>query len=187
MPHHAGDAQTQNEEPLLSAHVSTADGVARAIDRACAIGCTAMQIFVKNNMQWFAKPLGAAEVRAFRESASLRGRVRFGNEEGIKRTFAQFEKLIGLKRLAAIRMNDSKAAAVGEDRHEHIGKGKIGLDAFGTIMREPRFRKHISQSHRDTQGPGYGRGYRRSRYAALALARIRACMKGRRRFWNAWS
>ena len=26
------------------------------------------------------------------------------------------------------------------DRHEHIGKGKIGLDAFRYIMREPRFR-----------------------------------------------
>ena len=58
---------SQDEEPLLGAHVSTAGGVASAIDRACAIGCTAMQIFVKNNMQWFARPLGAAEVRAFRE------------------------------------------------------------------------------------------------------------------------
>jgi deoxyribonuclease-4 len=57
----------RDEEPLLGAHVSTAGGVACAIDRARAIGCTAMQIFVKNNMQWFAKPLDAAEVRAFRE------------------------------------------------------------------------------------------------------------------------
>ena len=38
-------------------------------------------------------------------------------------------------------MNDSKAAAGSRvDRHEHIGKGKIGLDAFRYIMREPRFR-----------------------------------------------
>ena len=57
------------------------------------------------------------------------------------RTFAQFNKLIGFKRLAAIHMNDSKAAAGSRvDRHEHIGKGKIGLDAFRYIMREPRFR-----------------------------------------------
>ena len=57
------------------------------------------------------------------------------------RTFAQFKKLIGFKRLAAIHMNDSKAAAGSRvDRHEHIGKGKIGLDAFRYIMREPRFR-----------------------------------------------
>ena len=57
------------------------------------------------------------------------------------RTFAQFNRLIGFKRLAAIHMNDSKAAAGSRvDRHEHIGKGKIGLDAFRYIMREPRFR-----------------------------------------------
>ena len=57
------------------------------------------------------------------------------------RTFAQFKRLIGFKRLAAIHMNDSKAAAGSHvDRHEHIGKGKIGLDAFRYIMREPRFR-----------------------------------------------
>jgi deoxyribonuclease-4 len=51
----------------VGAPVSTAGGVVSAIDRACTIGCTAMQIFVKNNMQRFAKPLGAAEVRAVRE------------------------------------------------------------------------------------------------------------------------
>src|SRR5277367_4257012 len=51
---------------LLGAHVSTSGGCAMAIDRAVSIGCTAMQIFVKNNMQWFAAPLPAAEAGAFR-------------------------------------------------------------------------------------------------------------------------
>jgi hypothetical protein len=64
------------DDDLLGAHVSTAGGVASAIDRACAIGCAGMQIFVKNNMQWFAKPLGAAEARGFREHP-LRGSLRF--------------------------------------------------------------------------------------------------------------
>jgi deoxyribonuclease-4 len=64
-----------------------------------------------------------------------------GSDEGVTRTFALFKKLIGFERLAAIHMNDSKAAAGSRvDRHEHIGKGKIGLDAFRYIMREPRFR-----------------------------------------------
>ncbi len=36
----------------------------KAIDRALAVGCTAMQIFVKNNMQWFATPFGEKEIRA---------------------------------------------------------------------------------------------------------------------------
>src|SRR5438105_14658907 len=52
---------------LLGAHMSIAGGAHMAIERACSIQCTAMQIFVKNNMQWFARPLSAEEVRAFLE------------------------------------------------------------------------------------------------------------------------
>jgi deoxyribonuclease-4 len=53
---------------LLGAHVSIAGGVDKAIDRALTIGATAMQIFVKNNMQWFAAaPFADAELRAFHE------------------------------------------------------------------------------------------------------------------------
>jgi deoxyribonuclease-4 len=44
--------------------------------------------------------------------------------------------------LAALPLNDSKTARGSRvDRHEHIGKGKIGLAAFRFIMRDPRFRK----------------------------------------------
>jgi deoxyribonuclease-4 len=50
---------------LLGAHMSIAGGVQMAIERACSINCTAMQIFVKNNMQWFARPLSPDEIRAF--------------------------------------------------------------------------------------------------------------------------
>ena len=256
----------RDKRPLLGAHVSTRGGIASAIERACAIGCTAMQIFVKNNMQWFAKPLDSTEIKAFREHPlrpslrcvfghsgylinlaasnaafhqfsmrSLReelvranqlglpflvlhpgahmgrgieaglekvvasldavcdlvptGETRIAlettagqgsslgrtfeelafildscreperfcvcidtahlfaagydlaSDAGITRTFAQFKRLIGFRQLAAIHMNDSKAEAGSRvDRHEHIGKGKIGLNAFRFIMRDPRFR-----------------------------------------------
>jgi deoxyribonuclease-4 len=50
---------------LLGAHMSIAGGLQMAIERACSINCTAMQIFVKNNMQWFARPLSTDEIRAF--------------------------------------------------------------------------------------------------------------------------
>jgi len=50
--------------------------------------------------------------------------------------------VIGLERLAALHLNDSKTAPGSRvDRHEHIGKGKIGLDAFRFIMRDRRFKK----------------------------------------------
>ena len=45
--------------------MSISGGVSMAIERARSIDCTAMQIFVKNNMQWFARPLSRMEIRAF--------------------------------------------------------------------------------------------------------------------------
>ena len=42
----------------------------------------------------------------------------------------------------ALHLNDSKTALGSRvDRHEHIGKGRIGLDAFRYIMTAPRFAK----------------------------------------------
>ena len=238
-----------------------------AIERACSIKCRAMQIFVKNNMQWFARPLRRDEIRAFLEhrqrgellsifahanylinlaatnlqfranslralseeltradqlklpflvlhpgahlgageeaglnkiSASidkvlgklpkLKTRIALettagqgsclghtfeqiafifdnvrepqrlcvcldtahvfaagydiGSEAAIKKTFREFDHTIGLERLVAIHVNDSKTVRGSRvDRHEHIGEGKIGLAAFRFIMRDPRFDK----------------------------------------------
>ena len=65
-----------------------------------------------------------------------------GSESAIRKTFRQFDRVIGLDRLVAIHVNDSKTARGSRvDRHEHIGKGKIGLDAFRFIMRDRRLRK----------------------------------------------
>lgn len=247
--------------------MSISGGAHMAIERARSINCTTMQIFVKNNMQWFARPLARDEIRAFLDHAqrgellsifahanylinlaatnpqfhanSLRSlseeltradqlelpflvlhpgahlgrgeeaglksivdsidevrrkipRVKtrialettagqgsslghtfeqiayiidnvrepdrlcvcldtahvfasgydIGSETAVKKTFREFDRVIGLDRLAAIHMNDSKTAQGSRvDRHEQIGKGKIGLEAFRFIMRDRRFRK----------------------------------------------
>ena len=247
--------------------MSIGGGVHKAIERGCSIKCTAIQMFVKNNMQWFARPLAPDEIRAFLEhrqrgellsifahanylinlaatnpqfhSNSLRAlseeltranqlelpflvlhpgahlgageeaglekivgsinrvfrkipRVKtrialettagqgsclghrfeqiayiiqnvreperlcacldtahifaagydISTEAAIKRTFREFDRTIGLERLAAIHLNDSKTARGSRvDRHEHIGKGEIGLAAFRFIVRDRRFRK----------------------------------------------
>jgi deoxyribonuclease-4 len=53
----------------------------------------------------------------------------------------EFEELLGLERLIAIHLNDSKRELGSRvDRHEHIGRGKIGLAAFGHILRDKRLR-----------------------------------------------
>lgn len=50
----------------LGAHVSAAGGVAKACERGAAIGCDALQVFVKNANAWRARPLAADAVAAFR-------------------------------------------------------------------------------------------------------------------------
>ncbi len=253
--------------PLIGAHMSIAGGPALAIDRALSVESTAMQIFVKNNMQWFAKPLGEEEVRAFTrhprrgelkavfghsgyminlgavnpefhekslralreelaraeqlglpflvlhpgahmgtgEEAGLAriaesldtvfaalpgGRTKvalettagqgsslghtfeqlaslfdrcatperlcvcidtahlfaagydLSTDEGARNVFAEFDRVVGLGHLAAIHCNDSKTALGSRvDRHEHLGKGKIGLAPFRFLMQDRRFAK----------------------------------------------
>jgi len=251
---------TPDPLPLLGSHVPTIGGVSAAIDRGLGIGCTAMQIFVKNNMQWFAKPLPEEEVETFtghplrnclgavvahagylinlgvegteNHEKSLRSlademlrceqlgirslvlhpgshlgagmdagiacvvrnldrlhaehptlKVRITLEttagqgacigarfeeiaaiiggvadpkrlevcldtahafaagydlslpKGAEKTFAEFDKVIGLNRLSVLHINDSKSALGSRvDRHDNLGKGRIGLDTFRWIM-----------------------------------------------------
>src|SRR5438105_3213291 len=252
---------------LLGAHMSIGGGVHRAIERSRSIDCTAMQIFVKNNMQWFARPLERAEIAAFLDHAqrpelhsvfahanylinlaatnpqfhanSLRAlseeltranqlelpflvlhpgaHLGAGVEAGLakiidsidrvlagvpkvktrialettagqgsclgdrfehlaaiianvreperlcvcldaahvfaagyelatekltRKTFAEFDRVVGLDRLVALHLNDSKTARGSRvDRHEHIAKGQIRPEAFRFTMRDRRFRK----------------------------------------------
>lgn len=58
---------------------------------------------------------------------------------GYSSTMEAFDRLIGLRRLKAIHLNDSKGE-LGErkDRHEHIGRGHIGLEAFRQLLNDPR-------------------------------------------------
>ncbi|HWO41927.1 MAG TPA: deoxyribonuclease IV [Candidatus Eisenbacteria bacterium] len=60
--------------------------------------------------------------------------------EGYERTIAAFDRVVGLERLAAFHLNDSKTALDARvDRHEHIGKGQIGIEAFRYLLNDPRF------------------------------------------------
>jgi deoxyribonuclease IV len=55
---------------------------------------------------------------------------------GFDDMIAKIDKLIGLKRLNVIHVNDSKTMLGSRvDRHEHIGKGQIGLDLFSYVMK----------------------------------------------------
>lgn len=58
--------------------------------------------------------------------------------ETCKRTFAELERVVGISRLKAIHLNDSRGGLGSHrDRHEHIGMGQIGLEGFRWIVNNP--------------------------------------------------
>jgi deoxyribonuclease-4 len=57
----------------LGAHMSIAGGLHLALERGHALGCFAVQIFLKNQRQWAARPLGAEEIRAFHAARRATG------------------------------------------------------------------------------------------------------------------
>jgi deoxyribonuclease-4 len=60
-------------------------------------------------------------------------------QESLDDTLRQFDRAIGLKRLVVIHANDSKRELGSRvDRHEAIGQGKIGREAFRLIMNHPK-------------------------------------------------
>lgn len=60
---------------------------------------------------------------------------------GYAAAFAEFEREIGLERLACFHMNDSKKGLESHvDRHEHIGQGTLGLEPFRMLLNDSRFK-----------------------------------------------
>jgi deoxyribonuclease-4 len=61
------------------------------------------------------------------------------SEYGLNQTLDVVESTVGLGRVYVLHVNDSKTALGSRcDRHEHIGRGKIGLAALGRILNHPR-------------------------------------------------
>jgi len=57
-------------------------------------------------------------------------------------TMKEFDKFVGLDQIRAFHLNDSlKDCGSRVDRHAHVGQGKIGLEPFGWLLRDRRFRK----------------------------------------------
>jgi deoxyribonuclease IV len=250
---------------LLGAHMSIAGGVHRAVERGVALGCTALQLFTRNQVQWHTRAISGAEADRFRaahaasgigpvvahanylinvagpdertrersldglrtelrhaallalpwvvlhpgnhmgqgEAAGLRQAaelarraldepgapsvglllettagqgtalghsfeqlaellVRIGvperlgvcldtchvfaagydlrTEGGYERVIEEFDRVIGLDRLHALHVNDSKRECGSRvDRHAHIGRGHLGLTPFRCLLRDRRF------------------------------------------------
>ena len=65
----------------------------------------------------------------------------FRTPETFRQTIRQFDDILGLHHLKVIHANDSKTyLGSGVDRHEHIGKGKLGQQAFQNFLTDRRTR-----------------------------------------------
>ena len=65
-----------------------------------------------------------------------------GTEKDYRSTMREFNKLIGVKRIKAFHLNDSKTKFGSRvDRHEHIGRGEMGRAPFRLLLRDRRFRR----------------------------------------------
>jgi deoxyribonuclease IV len=63
--------------------------------------------------------------------------------EAYEQTMDRFQRVVGLDRIRFFHINDSKRELGAHvDRHEHIGKGQIGREAFRLLLNDPRFASH---------------------------------------------
>ena len=65
---------------FFGAHMSSSGGPSKALERGIGIGCEIVQVFVKNNMQWFGKPCPPEELRLFeKQLAASKLKAVFGH------------------------------------------------------------------------------------------------------------
>jgi deoxyribonuclease-4 len=165
--------------------MSIAGGVDKAIERAVAAGCTTLQIFSKNNMQWETKPLGTGEVERFR---LLRGQTK------LEPIFAHSGYLINLGAVNPSFYEKSKRALADElQRAEtlnlplvvlhpgsHMGRGEeAGMQRIATALNDvfaETPRNHVRVALEVTAGQGNCLGNRFEH-----LARIYELVTNRRR------
>ena len=68
----------------------------------------------------------------------------------------EFDRVIGIERLCAVHLNDSKnPCGAHKDRHERIGEGYIGLEAFERIVTHPQLRDLPFILETPNELPGY--------------------------------
>jgi len=76
-------------------------------------------------------------------------------EAGWKDTLTRLNATVGIKNVAVWHCNDAKAARGSKlDRHQHIGEGPIGLQAFRRLLNDPRFSRAAFIAETPIDNPG---------------------------------
>ena len=103
------------------------------------LGSTFEEISFIINESQYSDSLGVCfdTSHAFAAGYDIRTRVTYED------TLSTFDQIISLERLKFFHINDSKRPLDSRvDRHEHIGKGEIGLSGFRLLLSDLRFRQH---------------------------------------------
>jgi len=88
---------------------------------------------------------------------------------GLDGVLAEFDRVIGLDRLKAVHLNDSKnPPGSRKDRHEKIGQGCIGLEALANVVRHPALKGLPFCLETPNELPGYAQEIQLLRQAAEA-------------------
>jgi deoxyribonuclease-4 len=101
---------------------------------------------------------------------------------GYRETFRQFDALVGLDRLKVFHLNDSKKPCASRvDRHEHIGKGCVGLDAFERLLNDRRFAKlpMLIETEKDPKSDRATRSITADPFDQMNLATLRGLLRRR--------
>ena len=137
--------------PRLGAHLSIGGGLPRAVDRAVATRCEALQIFTKSAGQWRARVLPPDEIVLFRRRVA---------ETGIEPVVAHNSYLINIAAAALPLREQSLAALVEEyDRADALG-------LFGLVMHPGSFTTGSEQEGLRLIGQGLRTVLRSRRRAA---------------------
>jgi deoxyribonuclease-4 len=80
-------------------------------------------------------------------------------KEAYRKTFSKFSRVIGLRKLKAFHLNDSKVGFNSRiDRHESIGRGKLGRKTFRLFMRDKRFKNRPGTIEKPDSSGDFSRG-----------------------------
>jgi len=167
---HSGDTKKLDLPTgvLLGAHTSISGGVSQSVPRAQALGFTAAQIFVKNNKQWFAPPLGEEEIKEFRSAQKASGIYFFAHNSylvnlasqdaqmfatSVKAMTAEVERAEALG-LPFIVMHPGSHGGAGEE----AGLSRIAKGLDEIVKATPGFRCRMALEV--TAGQGNALGYR---------------------------
>jgi deoxyribonuclease IV len=115
---------------LLGAHMSIAGGTFLAIERAAQVGCTVLQIFVKNNNRWQGRSLSAEEAEEFKRRRSCSRLARIVAHDCYLINLASPQEALWSRSITALAEEMERCARLGVDLlvvHPgcHSGAGEI--------------------------------------------------------------